>query len=194
MFALSPCAVAVAPVSGGGGGGGVFTDDFNRANENLEASDDWTRVGGSAGAASINSNILDINSSGAVYTCPDTGSTNHYAQAQFPNTGSSLSRPLAVRIVDEDNYVCAGQGGGAWEITKVLAGSATQLANAGTQSAGAVARLEVSGGNARLLIDSVEIIGWTSLGGDLSSSTLAGIACRHGNSAGDTDNFEAGAL
>lgn len=175
-------------------GGFVFADNFNRSNENLEASSNWTRIGGAAGAAAVVSNQLnDASATETPYSCPNIGSTNHYAQAVWARGSANVSF-IGARVVDANNYVGVRYSGGALQLYKKVSGSFTLLGSYSyTVASTDVLRVEASGDNVRALVNGVERVAPTSLGGSLGSSTLCGVIAR--STAGAwIDTFEAGTL
>ena len=105
-----------------------FTDDFNRANEDLEVSANWTLVDGVAGGAKVTSNVLEVASTQSVgsYHCPDQGTPDHYAQAAFNSAGFSF---IGIRLTDGNNFLGLryNSATGRWEMYKRVGGSLTQL-------------------------------------------------------------------
>ena len=106
-----------------------FSDNFNRADENVEASADWTRVDGSAGMAVIFGNRVKSTTAptfGAAYQCPNLGSTDQYVQAKFQGSTSGgfiALPPYGLRQL----YRPAIQRHGL-EVYKRVAGTLTQMA------------------------------------------------------------------
>lgn len=177
----------------------AFTDDFNRANENLEASANWTRSGGSAGDATVASNAvraITTNATGTAFLCPDTEAADHYVQAAWL-TSAAAGPFLCGRFTDASNFVGARwqSGNARFEIYKRVTGTFTLL---GTYTAalvsGDIIRLECDGDTARLLVNGVERIAPVSLAGSHAGVTRAGVVVRSVPINPWIDNFEAGAL
>lgn len=187
MF-LMPTPVRVVAASGGGG---AFSDDFNRANENLEASADWSLHLGAAGDAAIVSNQVEIaETSGGdvVYTCSEALSTGYVQADVYVDLGTAggltakaASGQLglyAVRITSQrvqlrdDGGFLGNSANGAWPHDSTV-----------------TLRLEFSATQARILIDGVEAVGWTNY------SSASGTGCgfiNTGTTVFQFDNFEAG--
>lgn len=127
----------------------MFSDDFNRADENVEASEDWTRTGGSAGAASILSNQVRFNTTdslvGAVaFLSPDLGSADHWAQVELlaENNGAAI-----IRATDAANHIGARRTSTSWQVYKSVAGVFTSLGTTASPAlvAGDILRAEAIG-------------------------------------------------
>lgn len=170
----------------------AFSDDFNRANENLEASSDWTRVDGSAGMATVTSNAVNCataDSNGAAYQCPDQGAGDKYMECALNLSGNAFA--LAMRLTDRSNYVGARSRGGNVEVYKRVSGSFTSLGSAAVSySAGKVMRLEMEGDIFKLYYDGVLEV-TTGPESFNSSETRQGCVARSVSSAW-FDDFEAG--
>lgn len=179
----------------------VFADDFNRVDQNLEVSSNWTRVGGSAGDATIVSNrcAVPTTNSASYFHCPDTNSTNHYVEADWMTVVHGTGPFLACRLagINNNNFVGArwDNTGGRIQLFKRVSSTFTNIANFTTSLvAGDRIRLECSGDNARVLLNGVEVIAPTSLAGSLPNNTLCGLVPRLIIVNPWIDNFEAGAL
>jgi hypothetical protein len=170
-----------------------FTDNFNRSNQNLEASPDWFRIGGTTGRAVILSNRLRLTSvsgdSRTTYLSPDTGSTNHYAQASFINgTGAGW---LAVSVTDGNNFIGVRRNAGQAQLFKRVNNVDTSL-GAWASSSGDVIRLEYQGGSAYVYINGV-LTGTVAVSSPPPVTTRAGIVV--GTADADfIDNYASGAL
>lgn len=85
-----------------------FSDNFNRANEPLGASPNWTERTSGTAQIRISSNQLASSALGSpldrtVCMAPSTGSLSHYAQAL--NRQSFATSYLVVSATDEDNWI-----------------------------------------------------------------------------------------
>lgn len=184
---------------GDGGDGFVFTDDFNRADEDLEASADWTRIDGVAGAIKVESNALtwEGNSTNSAYRAPDIGSANMYAQYVLGATVDSNGCFLVIGLEDASNFALGVRpNGGNWQLFYRDGGTLTEL-DTTPQNAPETARLERFDGAWRLLIDDVEKL--SGILGLLPDRTWAGLMDRGGGgtggaNVGDIDDFECGEL
>lgn len=171
----------------------AFTDDFNRADENLETSSNWTRVDGAAGALQVVSNRLHQTSgTESLYTSPDTGSGDHYAQCEDWRSGFSWTGFLVVRATDANNWVGVRATGSGYEVYRKKAGSFFGPdVWSGANSNGDVCYLEASGSDIVVKINGTTRI--TVTDSFSSSVTTAGFICR-GNIGQTADNFESDAL
>lgn len=169
----------------------AFSDDFNRSNENLEASSDWTRVDGTAGGVGVVSNAVDRQTATATeeaYQCPDQGAVDQYVQVVQRATGTGVGGtgaafPLCLRLTDKDNFVGARHfitSGPTpqWDLYKRVAGSFTLLGSYGAVAAsGDVARLTMVGDVFTLYINGIaRIVSGTETFN--SGETRAGIVGR----------------
>lgn len=176
-----------------------FADDFNRQNEPLEATADWTRVGGIAGGATVSTNrvaAVDTNTIGTAYLAPDTFSSDHFAQAAWL-TSTAPGPFICCRITDGNNYVGARYGsvGTQFELFKRVAGAFTILGSfVQALVPGDVIRLECDGDTARVLINGIQRIAPQSLAGSHAGVTRAGLVARSVAINPWLDNFEARAL
>ncbi|MCG8357606.1 MAG: hypothetical protein MI920_18740, partial [Kiloniellales bacterium] len=90
---------------------GTFTDDFNRADEDLEDSAVWTRLAATnAGTIKVRSNEVEFFAATAetLYVCPDQGDADHYTQYRYTgsvelDTGAAPFR-AAVRALNGDSW------------------------------------------------------------------------------------------
>ena len=172
----------------------AFTDDFNRANEDLETSANWTRVDGVAGALKVISNQCGEGSGGdAAYLCPDQSDADHYTQAVLNGaSGPASSFPVCVRVTDKDNWIGVRYSTGGMELYKRVAGTFTSLdTSTHTHSAGDVWYLEASGNNIVGKLNGTTVVSATET--DHNTVTRQGIINR-GVENPLVDDFEAGAL
>lgn len=176
-----------------------FLDDFNRADQNLEAFASYTHSG-IAGAAAVRSNLLASNTTdslGGLYLIPAQGSTEQYMQAAF-RAEPSASVPIgfiAVRATDTSNYIGLRRANGAWELYKRVAGTFTLL---GSYTAGFVAgdvgRIEVNALNEiRCYVNGALMIG-PVVDSFNSSALRQGIAARGSVLNPWIDNLDGGAM
>jgi hypothetical protein len=174
-----------------------FIDDFNRANENVEASAaKWTRVSGVAGALAIDTNRVRINnitqSTYLVEASKPISLTDHYVEADWRSTASS-SGWLIARYVDESNYV-------GMQINALKPALYTKINNVFTQvsapdnvAAGDKIRIECEGQEIRLYHKGILRVTRTLDPGVLTSGRV-GMQARTTLSSAMLDNFAAGTL
>jgi hypothetical protein len=102
--AVQPATITVTDINDG------FFDNFNRPNEILDASPNWTKIGAGTGVLDIVSNVLNGIGSGsatsrAFYRAPQQGSTNEQ-QIAFNQRISSTNGPVVVIAgLDESNWI-----------------------------------------------------------------------------------------
>jgi hypothetical protein len=105
--------------------GSTFTEDFNRADEDLNANANWTLMGTAVGKARIVSHIVQCqttDTNGAAYASPDLGSQRQSASGRVTFAGF-----LCVQLTDALNYigVRANASTSVIEVYKKVAGTLT---------------------------------------------------------------------
>ncbi|UIS25220.1 putative tail protein [Erythrobacter phage vB_EliS-L02] len=177
----------------------LFTDNFNRPDENLEDSADWDRIGGSGGEMGVRSNAAAMlaGTDGPAYVCPDLNQADQFAEAIF-SSSADANYFLACRVQDANNFIGVRKwtlGGDRWSIYKRVAGTFTELALAEDSSlaAGNVkARLEVIGDTARLYVD--ESLYLETAIGAHTAATRTGFIVRNDAFNPAFEDFRAGAI
>lgn len=127
----------------------VFFDNFNRANENLEVSANWTLTG-TAGTGRIVSNAAGSNSAGTpghVYRSPAPASIDHFVD--ITTTSQSTSSFACVRLRDTSNYVGVRRNTSNVNVFTSITGTVTSRYSAAA-TAGDRFRLEAEGTTFRL--------------------------------------------
>lgn len=143
------------------------TDDFNRADSNLESDAAWTLQSGSAGTLSVVSNQLELltgASGGSIYTHSDTpGSANVYAEMTYVGTSSAGTENrmyLGVRNDTSGNgyFILFDVGASSIFLVEFTGGSESIIGFPSPFPAtGSVVRIEANGTTIRVLDDGVEI-------------------------------------
>lgn len=177
----------------------MFTDNFNRADENLEASPNWTHDGLIAGGAAIRSNALaslTLNAAGTAYKCPDQGSADQYVQ--FVARATANSGPFVCnRLADNANFVGIRNLGGTLEVYRRVGGTLSSLhSSAQGIVSGTVLRLECVGTTFRVLKDGVQVVAFTAINNATLTSTRQGVVARTTITGQNPwiDDFEAGPI
>lgn len=174
----------------------VFTDDFNRINQNLEADTDWTRVDGIEGGATVDTNqlaFIDAASNGSTYVCPDIGSPNMYVQARLKNV-SVINFGIVGKMLDQVNFMGFRRTtGGNLQFQRRLAGSFGNGHTGSVLALNDVVRMEIVGTSVRLLINGVQDIAPFEET-NFTSITRAGVTARNTAANPAWDDFEAGPL
>lgn len=177
----------------------TFADDFNRADQSLETSANWTRVGGTAAALEVNSNRLRCTTSGAdtAYKAPSTGTVDHYAQMKLLDVGSygGGASFLACRITDDNNFLGVRWTGSTWSVFKRVAGAFTSIGSFATPVpvVNDIVRLQCSGTNFELFRNGVSV-GTGAIGAPTLTSTQAGVIARSAIQDPYLEDFETGTL
>lgn len=170
-----------------------FCDDFNRANENLEASANWTRVDGSAGDTSISGNLLVSNTTsttGGAYQCPDIGSGDKYVECTVPAARNAFG--ACMRLTDTNNFIGCRYQSGAYQVYKRDAGSFTLLASyTASLDTSHVLRLEMRGDDFEMFVNGVSRATFTDTFNN--TETRQGVVGRS-QTGSFCDNFCAGVL
>lgn len=183
--------------------GGTFTDNFEGEGSNTDPTahtpsggGSWVRTTGSAldGIVAPDGNLWSGtgDGTGGCYRCTDQGSADHYTQYTLAST--SIGSMVCNRCTDASNYIGSQQNGGFYEVYKRNAGSFTELQFLAGGSANDVLRLESSGNNHTLYVNTVAIGAPVS---DAFSNTVTrqGVNCRdNASTAAWLKDFEAGTL
>lgn len=174
---------------------GTFTDTFQRADEDLEASPNWSRPSGTAGSAAVVSNTqqFPVASSGDTpYLCPDQGSGDNYVEIVLEGNDGGGGPPMrvATRLTDGLNYI------GVYFITaktlwKRAAGSYNSLGAVTWSVSDSVCRLEANGDQLEFFIDTVSRIGPVTESFN-QAETGQGLLARGTTQTNATKSFEAG--
>lgn len=148
----------------------AFTDNFTgTSGDTLESRAGWTRVDGAAGTGQINgSNQLKtvITGGDTAYRTPDTGSADHYAQADFVYSSSSAAfdYPVCVRITNNANYIgfrLRDTVTTKRQLSKMVASSQTILASDNTDPGNGTYKLKGSGNTITVDYNSVNVFSVT---------------------------------
>jgi hypothetical protein len=178
----------------------TFSDDFNRANENLNANANWTLLAGTDTDLTVASNQVATGvttPSGSYAACPDCGDEDQYIQ--WTNRVTSSGR-LATFLcyVDVDNHMfCWHSSGTEARISVKAAGVATTRINATiVLTSGDVFKARRLGSTVELYENAGLIGSYTLTAGEitaLTGGTRAGI--RNFTSAATIlDNFSHGTV
>jgi hypothetical protein len=171
----------------------AFTDDFNRSDENLEASASWTLIDGPAGGARVVSNVLKINTTNSVcsYSCPDQGSADHYTQAVWNTLAYGFT---SIRLTDGNNFIGVRHEGTDWQVYKRDTGSFSLIGSYTVGlTGGDIAYLEGNGNDITLKVNGTTRVGPTSETFN-NTETTQGVCPRSVVVTNWIDDFEAGAL
>lgn len=171
-------------------GVGAFTDDFNRPDGPLEASPDWTRVGGSAGDIDVTGNVVYCRRSGdgTAYQSPDLGVGDKYVQGVIQSSGQFF--PLTLRLTDHGNWVGVRHYSGAYQLYR-RAGS-FQLLDSYFANLGSLVRIEMVGNDFEVFVDGVSRM--TVTYGGNAAETRQGMVARNSIDLPMLDDYEAGLL
>lgn len=178
----------------------VFADNFQRADQNLEASANWTLLsGGIAGGVAISSLepfVNDSSSGGSPYTCPDIGSANMYVQGSVPDNATGAASFLCLRLQDQNNWLGCRyvQGNATIEVYKRVAGTLTRVGSCTYKIVdGDVFKYEQFGTKAVLKINGNVRLGPFDVGSLFPAVTKAGLVGRLATGYA-WYNFEAGVV
>ncbi len=113
--------------------GASFTDNFNRTDEDLQASANWANV---KGAMDVESNIAAIDTNKSIYRCESAMDTDdHYAQCDLvirddqPGINARMSEG---DLNGWDAYHFRNNDGSAWQIFEVTDNGFTEIASDAT--------------------------------------------------------------
>jgi hypothetical protein len=111
--------------------GTVFRDEFNRPEEALETSANWTRLSGNAGYGRVYTGALwtaGTTALPAVYLSPDMGSSDHWTELVYRVAGTANNR-VALRLTDVSNCIWFSlTSSTTLTINKLVAGANTVVA------------------------------------------------------------------
>lgn len=166
-----------------------FSDDFNRANETLETSANWTCSSNNVAKVTSNRVGADVGTEMSA-KCPDQSSADHYTQVS--NVASSWGSFATIRMADKDNYIGMRANGTAYEVFKRVASSFTSLGSySTTPSAGDTLYLEGSGNSITFKLNGTIRVTATESAGN--TNTRQGFNMRN-NTPEMCDDFSAGSL
>jgi hypothetical protein len=178
----------------------TFADNFNRANEALTASGNWTLVAGGTGQANIVSNQVQYNAAdsvGVAYRSPDLASLRQYVQGkQLAGTSGFL----AVQLTDHNNYIGIRRNPSTnvIEVFKRVTGTLTsQAAFAETVGDTDVIRLEFISGTLTVKKNGATLTpttGSLTVTGGPASTTRHGLVLRINQNIPYFDDYEAGTI
>lgn len=177
----------------------AFVDDFNRSDQTLETSANWTRVGGTAGALEIVSNRVRCTTSGAdtAYQAPNQGTADHYVQTKLLDVGSygGGASFLACRLADDNNFIGVRWTGSSWSVFRRVSGGFSSVGSFASPapSVGDVVRLQCEGTNYALFRNGVSV-GTGAIGAPTLTSTRTGLIARSAVQDPWLDDFETGSI
>jgi hypothetical protein len=162
----NPSAVATSAGTFTTDASSAFTDDFNRSDEALETSSDWTEVVAEAGSADIVSNQIQIGSAVEAFgnymtMCEATLADDQYAQVEIiaKVSGGYDETAVCARVTDNgggdwDGYIFRYTSAGAINLIRIDGASKTDLTTVSfAVSPGDVMRIECEGTTIRGLVN-----------------------------------------
>ena len=164
-----------------------FADTFNRANEALGASSNWTRIGGAAGDAAITGNAVactTTDGTGTAYLSPDRGSVSQYVECSFGDTGSGFAGSfVALSLTDANNFIGMRYSSktGVIEMYSRVAGSLTLIGSTSTGRAdGDLFRMIFDSATSKVSVtkNGTEIVALTTVSALPPITSRAGIVAR----------------
>jgi hypothetical protein len=176
-----------------------FKDDFNRADEDLGASSDWTFAPEGDGLPSdvaIRAQKLAIFNTGyggVAYASPDCGFADQYMQATVANVPTYYNGLLACRLMDPGNLIGVEFKNDGIVLYERASGWFKELGFVRTAPViGDVIRLEVKAANATVKKNGVVIIGPKATARTDATWTWSGVVARGLAVNPWIDNYEAG--
>lgn len=134
----------------------VDSDDFNRADENLEVTK-WTRIGGAAAQAAVRSNALAcIGTTQTLYSLEDMASPDHYIRFKVSSVPATAGPYVVLRAIDQNNWMGIRWNAATWQFGTCIAGTLTTAALSNTAVTPAVGQdviVAVKGGKVWLYVD-----------------------------------------
>jgi hypothetical protein len=180
-----------------------FTDDFNRADQDLGASADWRFAperGGDGAPSDIavrGQKLAIFNTAyrGAAYTSPDCGFADHYVQATMAKIPTYYNGILACRLTDPSNLIGIEFKNDRIALHERANGEFKELGFVTIPPlVGDIIRLEVKGANATVKKNGAIIIGPKATAGTNATWTRSGVVSRSFAVDPWIDNYESGPL
>lgn len=104
----------------------VASDDFNRGDENLESSVNWSRIGGAAAMAGVRSNQLStLGTTMTFYRRAVLASADHFIRFTVASVPATAGPYLVQRASDQNNWMGPRWTTTAWQVGKCIAGTVT---------------------------------------------------------------------
>lgn len=180
-----------------------FRDDFQRPDQELGASIDWSFApdgggDGSPGDVVIRDKklaILSAANGGAAYVSPDCGFADHYAQATIAQVPTDHSGIIACRLTNPSNLIGVEFKNDGIALYERAKGEFRELGFVTmVPRVGDVIRLEVKGVNATVKRNGVVVIGPKPTDGTNAPWTRSGVLSRSLAVIPWIDDYEAGPL
>jgi hypothetical protein len=172
----------------------VISDDFNRSNEELGTSANWTEDDGDWEV--VSNQVRQATAAGAYYKARWTGTSlagnDNYCELDIVDIQAASAIGPGARLTSDSNvsgYAGMGWSGDAWYLIDLTAGGENVLGTYGTPSASTELEVQAEGTTIRLMIDNVQRVSVT----DSSYSSGSPGLFAYGNDQ-DGDNWEAGDL
>lgn len=172
-----------------------FSDEFDRADENLETNANWIRLGGAAGQAAVRSNQLAmIGTTQTAYYVPSIGQTDFFVEftiAQVPASGASF--PVAFRIVDQNNFLGIRWSSTQFQAFRCVANVFNGFATVNQPpNVGDVVRVVVKGLVCTCFVNEIQIFSTSYGAAAMDNSHLAGCVPRSAALNPAIDSFRYG--
>lgn len=160
----------------------TFSDNFDVSDTNLENLSGWTRIDGASGQAAIRSNKLaHVSGTQTAYATAEMLTNNMYAKAKVASSipVTPMSFPLALRLMNNVNYLGARWSMTAWQTYKVISGVYTQTGSVvAIPSENDVVIFACRDGYSFLYVNNAMLIGPTPLNDVTLTSKKAGTVVR----------------
>jgi hypothetical protein len=178
----------------------TFSDDFNRADENLNANANWTLLAGTNTDLVIVSNAVTTGTttaSGTFAACPDCGSSNQFVS--YTNIPTNVNRyGVFLCYVDGSNHIIGTLGGAVeYRVHVRVAGVSTQrISHATTVENGDVFKMRRFGSTISLFENGALVSTYTLTAGEITALTGGTRAGLRNGSVGNpsVDNFSHGTV
>jgi len=177
----------------------TFSDNFNRSNEALDASTNWTKIGASTNTITVDSNSLTTVGTStvvALYAAPDFGRTGQYIEFTLLTVANTGGPFVVLRATDEANWVGVRNATTSFQIYKNVGGTLTFINGQSGLQANDHIRFEAKGTSFRAYINGTLITAGAQTISDsiLQTGTLTGPAQRFFAVNNWIDNFKQGVL
>lgn len=173
----------------------TFFDNFNRANEDLSASANWTKASGT-GTITVASNSVsmnDTNATGTLYLSPDLGRSDMYVEFDLLTVANTGGPFVILRGSDIDNWVGIRNTTTSLQVYKKVTGTLSFVAGSSGLEANDHIRIELKGTTCNVYVNGALAVGPVTIS-ENSTNTRAGFVSRFAAVANWVDNFKQGVL
>jgi len=176
------------------------SDNFNRADENLEATAPWVRIGGSAAQAAVRTNALAcIGTTQTLYEFSGISlPVDQYVRFKIASVPATANPYVVVRASDQSNWVGVRWNATTFMIGRCIAGTVTASVTSSAAVAPAIGDdviLAIRGDLAYLYVNGRCLLRGQAMSATaIGANTKVGVVARSGVVNPFIDDFSAGAI